>query len=529
MTERTKQFIKRATGKQTVGGAAVIISVAYLASRLLGLLRDRLLVAHFGIGARLDAYTAAFRLPDLLFMLLVSGAFAVSFIPVFTAYIEEEKRDLAWRVTSSLLNILVLLTIVIAVIIWIFADPLTTLITPGFDAPRHHLTVQLTRIMLVTPIFFAISSVLGSIQQAFNRFLFFALAGVFYNLGIIAGIIWLAPRYGIYGVAYGVVGGVVLQAVIQLAGLIGLGYRWRPSLNFKLTGVRKVFKLMIPRGLDQGIDQINYVVETLIGSGLASGSVAAFSFANNLKNVPLVLISSSISTAVFPQLAARAAEGDRKQLVAAYVRAARLILFLAIPSAVVTIIARGYIVRLLFGSGSQVTSNALGWFAGSIVFSSLFMLVSRVYFAMQDTRTPLYTSLGSIPLNIFLSFVLARHYGVSGMAMAASFVAAAETLTLIWILRRRNGSFGELELLQAAAPMAAAGLAMAGALYLAVSHYVPLYAADKGFGTLAPKFAFLVGLGGIIYFGLCYLLKVKEVKQLSRRLVGMMSRSTELT
>jgi putative peptidoglycan lipid II flippase len=529
MTTRANKIMKRASGRQSQGGAALIISGAYLASRLLGLLRDRLLITHFGVGAQLDAYTAAFRIPDLLFMLIVSGAFAVSFIPVFTKYLEEDKRDLAWRVTSSLLNIIVLATIFFATILFVFAGPVTTLITHGFDKDRHDLTVNLTRIMLITPVFFAISSVLGSIQQAFSRFLYFALAGVFYNLGIIAGVIWLAPRYGIYGVAAGVVAGVVLQAVIQLGGLVGLGYRWRPMLGLKLKGVRQVLSLMIPRSLDQGIDQVNYVVETLIGSGLAQGSIAAFSFANNLKNVPLVLISSSISTAVFPNLAARAAKGERTELVSSYVGAARLILFLAIPSAVMAIIGRGYIVRLLFGSGSQVTSNTLGWFAGSIIFSSLFMLVSRVYFAMQDTKTPLYTSLGSIPLNIVLSIVFAHYYGVPGMAAASSFVAAVETMVLIYILRRREGTFGEIALLKGTVPMIAAGLAMTGVIYLVLTHIVPLYANDVGFMKLAPKFTFLLGTGGLTYFGLCYLLKVKEVKQISRRIAGIMERSTDLT
>ncbi|MBW4061744.1 murein biosynthesis integral membrane protein MurJ [Candidatus Saccharibacteria bacterium] len=530
MTNGAKKIFRRASGKQTVGGAAIIISGAYLASRLLGLLRNRLLVAHFGIGPTLDAYNAAFRLPDLLFMLLISGAFAVSFIPVFTEYLEKDQREMAWRVTSSLLNFLVLATIIGVIILEISAGPLITLISPGFDPARHDMAVHLTRIMLLTPVFFAISSVLGSIQQAFQRFLFFSLAGVFYNLGIIIGIVWLTSRFGIYGVAYGVVLGVVMQAVIQLGGLVGLGYRWRPMINLRLAGARKVLTLMIPRGLDQGIDQVNYVVETIIGSTLAKGSITAFSLANDLKNVPLVLISSSIATAVFPRLAARAAAGgERSELVNVYVGAARLILFLAIPSAVVAVIGRGYIVRLLYGFGSPITADTLGWFAGSIIFSSLFMLVSRVYFAMQDTRTPLYTSLGSIPLNMLLSFWLAHMYGVAGMAMAASFVATVETVVLMWLLRRRFGSFGETALLRGVIPMATAGLAMAGMLYFAISRFIPLYASDRGFSTLAPKFVVLVGLGGVIYFGLCYLLRVKEVKQISRRLVAMMSRSTELT
>jgi putative peptidoglycan lipid II flippase len=528
MTDKTKQLIKRATGKQSVGGAAVIISAAYLISRLLGLFRDRLLVAHFGVGPQLDAYNAAFRLPDLLFTLLISGAFAVSFIPVLSEYVHNDDREMGWRVTSSLFNILMLGTALGAVILMILAGPLTTIITPGFDAERHKLTVDLTRIMLVTPILFAISSVFGSIQQAFNRFLFFALAGIFYNFGIIVGVIWLAPGHGVYGVAWGVIAGVAIQAVVQGFGLYGLGYRYTPSINFKLKGVKQTLVLMLPRSLDAGIDQINYVVETIIGSTLAQGSITAFTLANNLKNVPLVLISSSISTAVFPRLAARAARGDRTELIDGYVTTARLILFLAIPSAVLSIIARGYIVRLLYGFGSQVTADTLGWFAGSIVFAGLFMLVSRVYFAMQDTRTPLYVSLASIPLNIALSFVFAHKFGVAGLAMSASLVAFLETLALILILRRREGGFGELRLLKAIVPMLLAGGAMAGATYLAVLYLVPLYAADKGFSVLAPKFGLLMLIGTTVYLGACHVLRLDEVSAMLGRLRDAMNRSTEL-
>ena len=184
---------------------------------------------------------------------------------------------------------------------------------------------------------------------------------------------------------------------------------------------------MLPRSIDQGIDQINYSVETVIGSLVGGAAITQFSLANDLKNVPLALIGSSITTAVFPRLAARAASGARSELIETYVQTARLILFLAIPAAIFAIIARGYVVRLLIGSGDATVANTLGWYAGTIVFTSLFLLVSRIYYALQDTRTPLYLSLGSIPLNIILSIILAHSYGVAGLAMSASAVSALET------------------------------------------------------------------------------------------------------
>ncbi|HSX01110.1 MAG TPA: murein biosynthesis integral membrane protein MurJ [Candidatus Saccharimonas sp.] len=529
MVNQAKRLLSRANQTRTVGASALIISGAYLLSRLFGLLRDRLLVAHFGIGPTADAYNAAFRLPEILFTLLVSGAFAVAFIPVLTEHLQRDERATAWRVTSTLLNLLVLGTIAVGIIIGIFADPLTTLLTPGFDPQRHQLIVDLTRIMLVTPILFAVSSVLGSVQQAFNRFLIFSLAGVFYNLGIIAGILWLAPAHGIYGVAWGVVIGVMLQALLQAAGLYGLGFRYQFILNLRLAGVRQTLKLMAPRSIDQGIDQVHYAVETMIGSLLKPGSIAAFTYANNLKNVPLVLIASSITTAVFPRLAARASAGQREDLIHTYVTTARMILFLAIPAAIFAVIARGYIVRLLYGSGSLDTANTLGWFAGTIVFTSLFMLVSRVYYAMQDTRTPFYLSLASIPVNIGLSLALSHLYGVVGLAMAASLVAAAETLSLMVILHRRFGNFGERQILRGVGPMVLAGTIMAPVLYITISRLLPLYAADRGFATLAPKFA-LIALIGLAAYGIpCYLMQLAEAHFAVTRLKEFMVRSLNLT
>jgi putative peptidoglycan lipid II flippase len=529
MVNQAKRLLSRANRGQTVAGAAVVISGAYLLSRLLGLLRDRLLATHFGVGPELSAYYAAFRLPDILSALLVSGAFAVAFIPVLTEHLKKGERKVAWEVTSSLLTLLVLGTSIGGLLIFLFADPLTTLITPGFDRETHDLTVQLTRIMAVTPVLFGISSVLGSVQQSFNRFFFFALAGVLYNIGIIVGILIFADDFGAYGAAWGVLFGVVLQALIQWFGLQGLGFKYRPHISLKLAGVRQTIRLLVPRTLNQSIDQVHYTVETIIASTVSLAAIGQFSLANNLKNVPLVLIGGSIATAVFPRLAAKAAGGTRSELVSAYVRTARLILFLAIPSALFVVVARGYIVRLLLGDGNAEIANTLGWFAGTIVFISLFMLVSRVYYAMQDTKTVLYLSLISIPINVAVSIVLAEYYGVVGLAMAASIVAALQTLGLMLLLRRRYGNFGGKAIFKGLVPMTVAGAIMASSVYLTIHLVVPLYAGDVGFAVLAPKFLLISIVGAATYLIPCWLLKLAEAKTVFVRLRDIMMRSFNLT
>lgn len=506
------RLIQHANRKTTVRMAALLISGSYLASRLLGLLRDRLLATHFGIGPLADAYTAAFRLPELLFTLLVSGAFAVAFIPVLTELLVKKDTEEAWDLTSSILNILAVGTIIICGLAFVFADPLTRLITPGFDDFRHGLTVDLTRIMLVTPLIFSISTVLGGIQQSFGRFLLFAFSSVFYNVGIIFGIVFLSPSHSIYGVAYGVVLGCLLQMVVQMLGIVGLGYRYRPRINFRNRRVGKVLKLMLPRSLDQGIDQVHYVIETIIGSSLATGSLTAYYYANNLKSVPMALFGGAIATAAFPRMAARAAEGKRDKLVEDFVVNARLILFLVIPAATVAILMRGYIVRLLFGFGNATTASILGWFAGVIVFQSLFFLISRMFYALQDTKTPLFTSIFAIGLNIYLSIILAARFGVTGLAMAASSVAIFESLWLLFILKRRLGNVGIPSITAGVIRMVLANAIMASVVYILVAQVLPLYVWDKGFMVVAPKFAIICLAAFAAYLIPCFILGLQEAR-----------------
>ena len=227
--------------------AAFLISFSYFLSRVLGLFRDRLLASNFGVSPQTDAYTAAFRIPDLLFTLLVSGAFAVSFIPVFIGYLEKKQQKEAWEVANSILNILLLAVGIACILAFVFAGPLVSLLTPGFDTYRHDLTVNITRIMLVTPIFFVISSTFGAIQQSFNRFLIYAFSSIFYNVGIIVGILYFSRLFDnnpIYGVAVGVAFGTAMQAALQFVGVFGVGYRYKFTMQFRNKGVIKIIKLI---------------------------------------------------------------------------------------------------------------------------------------------------------------------------------------------------------------------------------------------------------------------------------------------
>lgn len=513
-----------------VNAAALFISGAFLLSRLLGLLRDRLLIAEFGLTPQVDAYTAAFRLPELLFTLLVSGAFAVAFIPIAAAHIEKDALKKLRELASILLNVLVLATVILGVFSFVFADQLVSLITPGFDAYRHDLTVSLTRIMLVTPVMFAISSVFGSVAQSFGRFTFFALASVFYNIGIIIGIKFLGPELGIEGVAYGVVLGTLLQMLFQLIGLKGLGFYYVPSLNIRRKDVREVLELMVPRSLGQGMDQLYMIIETSIGSRLATGSLTALYYANNIKNLPLSLVGNSIATAAFPRLAATAARGAIKSLVDEFVEHARLILFLSLPAAALAIILRGYLVRLIYGFGDPTTATVLGWLAGTIVFEAFLFLVLRMFYALKDTRTPLLISLVTLIVSVFLSYGLSEVYGVAGLAMAqtiAVFVQVTVLMGLLW--KRLGGRVGGWRIADGGYRFLVSTIIMSGLVYLSVSEIVPLLATDVGFTAVAPKVVFLGLVAAIGYLVPSYLLGVKEARQIISKLWLQVSKPLKLT
>ncbi len=518
MRNSVKAIINRINKQRSISVAALLISLSYLTSRLLGLVRDRLLASNFGLSAQTDAYSAAFRIPDLLFTLLVSGAFAVSFIPIFVGYIERKKIDEAWEVASIVMNLIIILTIILGLATFVWTEPLVRIIAPGFDPERFHLTVNLTRIMLVTPLLFGISSVLGAIQQSFQRFILFALASVFYNVGIIIGIVFFEQFFQvpIYGVAYGVVAGTALQAIMQFVGVIGLGFRYQLSIKLWHPAVMRIFKLMVPRSLDLGLEQINTIVVTAIGSQLAAGSLTSYYYANNLKNVPLGLFGGAISTAVFPSLIRAAKSKDKSRLPSQIVQTIRFVLFFVLPSAAIAIIMRGYIVRLLLGFGDQTTADVLGWLAAVIVSQSVFFIVARIFYALEDTKTPLYTSLATFGLNILLCYVFSAEYGVLGLAMSLSTVTTLELIILLLLLRRKIGTFGLRNIIQGGMRMVMGSTLMAGAMYIMITYFFPLYRDERGWRVLAPKFMIvsMVGLG--IYLLACWLMRLDEMRTVVR-------------
>lgn len=401
-----KRFINHTS--KTVLSAAFILAITTLLSRILGLVRDRLLAGKFGAGNELDIYFSAFSLPDLIYSILIMGAISSAFIPIFAQHFKKDEED-AWRLTGGLLSWVILILIVLSVILIIFAPQVVSIIAPGFSVVKKAMTVKLTRIMFLSPLILGISSIFSGVLQYFNRFFIYSLAPIVYNLGIIFGIIFLVPAMGLVGLAWGVVLGAFLHFLIQFPSAIYSGFKFKGF--FKLhQGIKKILKLTIPRTIGLAATQINYVVITAIASSLTVGSVAIFNLSDNLQNVPIGIIGVSFAMAVFPRLAASSAEDDKKGFFSNFSLVFNQILYLILPISAIFFILRAQIIRLILGTGqfgwvdTRLTAAALGIFAISVFAQSLIPLISRAFYSLHDTKTPVLISLTSIGLNILMSF-----------------------------------------------------------------------------------------------------------------------------
>lgn len=466
-------WFKRMWNGETDGltAAAFIVGASSLASRLLGLLRDRVLAGTFGAGTSLDAYYAAFRLPDTVYNLLILGAISAGFIPVFTEYLETKGKDAAAKLAGQVLTTVGACLAVASGFVALFAPFLLPWIVPGFDAATLGKTVELTRIMALSPFLLGLSAVIGGVMQSLKRYVGFALAPVFYNLGIIFGTICLATSLGITGAAWGVAIGALMHFLVQVSTLhtFPLGKLPWPSLT--APGVRRILALTGPRAAALGISQINLVFLLALATTIEPGAVSVFNLANNLQMFPVGLVGISFAIAAFPALAKAHATEDDDGYRHALSAAARKILFLIIPAMAIFILLRAQIVRLALGDGqfnwndTIRTADALAWFAVSLVAQSLVPLLARAFYALQDTWTPFWISVIAEGVLIGLAFVLRDSFGVTGLAMAFSAAAIVQCLLLALFLRRMFGQLGKGESTISAYKTAIATVAMCSAAF----------------------------------------------------------------
>lgn len=511
---------------ETLGGAALLLAIAQLASRLLGVVRDRLLATGFGATGDLDVYYAAFRVPDFLFNVLIAGAISSAFIPVFASYLANKRKKDADRVASAILTIALLVLAAVAALIFAFAPQIMPLVTPGFDQDQMEQVVLLTRVMLLSPILFGLSGIFGSILNSYHRFVAYSVAPLCYNVGIIIGAL-VAPEYGLVWLAFGVVLGASLQMLIQFGGVLRTGFRYRPRLDLRHPGVRRVFILMVPATIGLAIVQINWLLETVIATTLREGSLSQFMLASSLAMLPVGVVGASYATAVFPILAQAASQRRTADFTRSLVDVIRRIMFFIIPASIAMMVLRAQIVRLVYGSGkfdfsaTRYVTSLLGILVVSLFAQALIPLLTRAFYALRNTRTPVYISSFSMVLNIGLAFSLSYYLGVVGLALALSIASIIQLGFLFFFLSAKVPELEDADMLNAITRIVAASLAMGAAMYGTL--YAVAFLAER----LAREYTVLyfviqtgtaLLVGATVYIGLTRLLGLTEADGLWRRL-----------
>ena len=513
-----------------VYAAAASVGLAFVFGRLLGLVRDVLIAARFGTGPEIAAYNAAFNIPDFIFLLVMSGAFGSAFVPVFAGYLEHGKLKQAWRLASNVLTLMVEGYAVFALFVIVFANPIVRfLIAPGFARETQDLVIELTRILLLSPLFLGLGAAAKGLLESHHNFTLPAYAPVVYNAAGVAGALFLAPRYGVKGLAWGIVAGSVAHLALQLPGLLRIRMVYSFLPKPVAEGVRQVGRLLVPRIIGQAAFQINFIlVLTTLASRLGEGPAAALRYGYQLMMLPHGLLAISVSTVIFPLMSRQYAQGQFDALKTTFGDALRPLFFLTIPASVALAILARPIVQTIFQRGeftaasTLLVADALPYFAAGLVALALVETSARAFFAMHDTRTPLVASVLTIGLNLILALALSARLGGRGLAAAMTIATTLEMIILLGALRRKIGPF-DVAVWTAFCKSLLATVAMALVLLIIRPRLIavtdPLGATTATFGRLA-IFAFALFIGFYTYLVVAWYLRTRELLELVERFGG---------
>lgn len=512
-----------------IGQATIIIASFTLVSRIMGFGRDVLLANSLGTGKESDIYFTAFRIPDLVYNLLILGTLSVAFIPVFSQYLLSD-RPRALRIASTVLNVSAFGMLLICVLIFIFAVPLTHLIAPGFSDSQTYDTAMITRIMMLSPIIFTISNVFSSVLISMKKFIIVNTAPLLYNVGIIIGIVFLYPRYGLDGLAYGVIFGALLHVGVQIPEAYRHGFRWKAAMDLKDPGVRKIGALFLPRIVGLDSSYINLIIVSIIGSTLAAGSITAFNYANNIQAVALGIFALSSAVAIFPVLSEFYAKNDTKGFVSSLQHTIIRVLYFIIPVTILTLLLRAHVVRLLLGHGNcdwtctVTTFDTLGVLALGLVAQSLVPLFARAFYSRQNTKTPVAISLVAMIINASFSYFLAQELGIVGVALGFVIAATVQCILLFAFLHRYLNTKDPatekvLAVFDATIVTQTLKILLASILLGAVT-YGSLYLLDPILNTrtvfgIFAQASISTAFGGIVYIALTRYLDVMESKAIA--------------
>ena len=527
-----RRFLQQGADSQSVLAAAGVVALGFIASRLLGLLRSVAIAHAFGTDPHLSAYWVAFRLPDLVFQVLAGATLSAAFIPTFSRVRMRNGEQAAWRLASDVLNLVSIATTVMAVVAFVLAPWLVPLLAPGLGATSgraeelRELAVMLTRVMLLSPIMFGVSGMVTGILNARQHFLAPALAPLVYNLSIIAGALLLAGPFGVRGLAAGVVLGSLGHLLVQLPALRTIGMRWTPTLDFASPGVREVARLMGPRVIGLAAAQLNFIIVVFFASYVSDEAISALTYAFLIAMLPVGVVGMAISTAVFPTLAQQAAAEQMETLRESVARSLRLILFLSIPSSVGLVLLATPVVRLTLERGAfdahstALVAAALVWYAIAVFAHSGIEILSRGFYAVADTRTPVALAVLAVVVNGVLSAALVAPFGVRGLAAATSIAAIVEFALLFRALAGRLGEMRGRGISNSIYRTIVASVVM-GQVMLLLSLVLRALGTDIDSTWGALVLTVVVGLAGLLAFLVTAAwLRSREVEEILQRLGG---------
>jgi putative peptidoglycan lipid II flippase len=504
-----------------IARAAGIVMVATVFARLLGLARQMIVGQLYGTTIEMDAFAAANVVTETLYLVVAGGALASAFIPVFTGLLTRGDRRGAWRLASQIANLIFVAVLLLSGLTALLANPIIeSLLAPDMAPAGQALTAQLLRIMLLATVTFSVSGLLMGVLNAQQHFLLPALAPILYNLGIIAGAVFLSPSLGIHGVAVGVVIGAVLHLLIQLPGLRGRGFQYVGGLGLDNPAVRQVARLMGPRVLGLAVTRVNFWVNTNLASAFGEGAVSALDYAMRVMLLPLGVVAQAVGIAAFPTFSELVAQGDLAGVRRTLASTLRSVVYLALPASVGLVILRIPIVQLLFQRG-EFTAESTASVAWALAFYGIGLaghagleIIVRAFYALHDTKTPVVVGGGAMALNIGLSISLSRVFlsvgwmPHGGLALANSIATLIEASWLLWLLRGRLEGVEGRWLLNGFLKSGAATVGMAGVIWgwlLILPEGPALWSGGVG-----------IVLGAAAYLAFAALLRVEELRSVRR-------------
>jgi putative peptidoglycan lipid II flippase len=529
------------SSQNTVTGAAVILTIAVLLSRILGLVRDRLLAGAFGASINLDIYFAAFRIPDLVYSILFAGGVIVSLLPLFSEIYCKDKEK-SWDTINNILNIFFVSYIILAVFFFIYTPQIISSMVSGFDAASIQTTIDLTRLIFISVFFFGVSSIFSTVLNYFNRFVAYSLAPIVYNLGIILGIVFLSPYFGVFGAGLGVIIGSFLHFLIQVPSALKCGYRYKFIIDFKNPAIKEFIGLIIPRTIASSSSQINFIFITFIASGIGAGAISIFNLSNNLRYLPIGIIGVSFATAIFPLLSKLWAENKKEEYFKEFRKVFNEVMYISFPIGVLIFVLRNEIVDIVlrtgnFGSSAAIiTAAALGLYFMSTAAQCLVPILLRGFFSLKDTITPTVIAIFFVIANIFLSFFFVSvfngdnllvnltktilgldgtiDFSVLGLVVAFNIGLLLEFILLFYAFYKTIGNFGIKEIFVAFLKILFSSIIMGiGAWYL-LPYLKNIF--GNSFIGVSIEFILVCLVSFLIYGILTMIFKMSEIKAVKR-------------